>query len=302
MSGEVVRQDQASTLEKVLIEGDLGKLTPEQRLEYYQMVCKSLGVNPLKPFSYITLNGRLVLYANRDAAEQLRKLNGVSITGLEHELMGDLYIVTSQARDNDGRTDTSTGVVNLAGLKGDNLANALMKAETKAKRRVTLSICGLGWLDETEVESIPDAKQVLYLDADTEGVLAQAASELPKDTPRPAKEVVVAMRQAAHAKAKDIVDQGWEVKAPTEKQRKALYSLYRQTFSDFEGERQTDVIHAFHANVWGTPSGKELTGPQVSVLIDWLKSPEQDNWNPSMVAAKEALAVANMPGEGQQEF
>ncbi len=26
---------------------------------------------------------------------------------------------------------------------------------TKAKRRVTLSICGLGWLDETEVESIP---------------------------------------------------------------------------------------------------------------------------------------------------
>jgi len=27
-----------------------------------------------------------------------------------------------------------------------------MKAETKAKRRVTLSICGLGMLDETEVE------------------------------------------------------------------------------------------------------------------------------------------------------
>ena len=296
---EMVRQDQASTLEKVLIEGDLGKLTAEQRLEYYQMVCKSLGVNPLtKPFSYITLNNRLVLYTNRDAAEQLRKLNGVSITGLEHELMDDLYIVTAQAKDDAGRTDTSTGVVNLAGLKGDNLANALMKAETKAKRRVTLSICGLGWLDETEVESIPDAKPVDFT--------APPPSTPPvveaRDTPRAAKEVVVALKQAAHAKAKDIVDQGWEVKAPTEKQRKALYSLYRQTFSDFEGERQTDVIHAFHANVWGTPSGKELTGPQVSVLIDWLKSPEQDNWNPSMTAAKEALAVANMPGEGQQEF
>ena len=198
MSGEVVRQDQASTLEKVLIEGDLGKLTPEQRLEYYQMVCKSLGVNPLtKPFSYITLNNRLVLYANRDAAEQLRKLNGVSITGLEHELMGDLYIVTSQAKDNDGRTDTSTGVVNLAGLKGDNLANALMKAETKAKRRVTLSICGLGWLDETEVESIPDAKPAELPEEKHDakpvdfpisgGPSAQRAEELPKpqDTPRP---------------------------------------------------------------------------------------------------------------------
>jgi hypothetical protein len=37
------------------------------------------------------------------------------------------------------------------------MANALMKAETKAKRRVTLSICGLGMLDESEVESIPGA-------------------------------------------------------------------------------------------------------------------------------------------------
>jgi hypothetical protein len=30
-----------------------------------------------------------------------------------------------------------------------------MKAETKAKRRVTLSIAGLGWLDETELETMP---------------------------------------------------------------------------------------------------------------------------------------------------
>ena len=41
-----------------------------------------------------------------------------------------------------------------------------MKAETKAKRRVTLSICGLGMLDETEVESIPDARPA-KIDYDT---------------------------------------------------------------------------------------------------------------------------------------
>jgi hypothetical protein len=46
----------------------------------------------------------------------------------------------------------------LGNLKGDALANALMKSETKAKRRVTLSIAGLGWLDETELETIPVAK------------------------------------------------------------------------------------------------------------------------------------------------
>ena len=36
------------------------------------------------------------------------------------------------------------------------LGNALSKAVTKAKRRATLSICGLGMLDETEIASIPD--------------------------------------------------------------------------------------------------------------------------------------------------
>jgi len=40
---------------------------------------------------------------------------------------------------------------------GEARANLMMKAETKAKRRVTLSICGLGMLDETEVESLPPA-------------------------------------------------------------------------------------------------------------------------------------------------
>jgi hypothetical protein len=34
-----------------------------------------------------------------------------------------------------------------------------MKCETKAKRRVTLSICGLGMLDETELETISGSKQ-----------------------------------------------------------------------------------------------------------------------------------------------
>src|SRR5262249_39548261 len=56
------------------------------------------------------------------------------------------------------RTDESIGAVNINGLRGDALANGLMKAETKAKRRGTLSICGLGFLDETETETIPRAQ------------------------------------------------------------------------------------------------------------------------------------------------
>jgi hypothetical protein len=54
--------------------------------------------------------------------------------------------------------DAAKGAVSVQGLKGEALANALMKAETKAKRRATLSICGLGFLDETEIEDIPADK------------------------------------------------------------------------------------------------------------------------------------------------
>ena len=39
---------------------------------------------------------------------------------------------------------------------GEFAANAIMKAVTKAKRRVTLSISGLGFLDETEVTATDD--------------------------------------------------------------------------------------------------------------------------------------------------
>jgi hypothetical protein len=151
----------ATAIEQVLIGGDLSKLTPDQRLVYYKNVCESVGLNPLtKPFDYLTLNSKLVLYAKRDATDQLRKIHGVSLRITARDTIEGVYVVTASASDKHGRVDESTGAVNIASLKGDNLANALMKAETKAKRRVTLSICGLGMLDETEIETIPEAARV----------------------------------------------------------------------------------------------------------------------------------------------
>ncbi len=161
MSTEVaerVTETPAALMEKVIIGGDLAKLQPEERLRYYADVCRSVGLNPLtKPFEYIALNGKLTLYAKRDCTDQLRAIHGVSCQITGRDLVGDIYVVTAKAKDKRGREDESTGAVNLKGKNGDDLANAYMKAETKAKRRVTLSICGLGLLDESEVADIdPD--------------------------------------------------------------------------------------------------------------------------------------------------
>lgn len=154
----------STAIEQTMIQGDLSKLNPQQRVEYYNTVCQSMGLNPYtKPFDYINLNGKLTLYARKDAADQLRKINGVSIDSVEREIADGLIIVTAKGHDASGRTDVEIGVVSTKDMSG-NMANALMKANTKAKRRLTLSLCGLGWLDETEVETIPDAKPVIVDD------------------------------------------------------------------------------------------------------------------------------------------
>ena len=146
-------------VENVVIKGDLKELSPVERANYYGAVCKSIGLNPLtKPFEYLQLNGKLTLYARKDATDQLRQIHGVSLTIVSREQVGDVYVVTARATTASGRSDESIGAVSIGSLKGDALANALMKAETKAKRRVTLSICGLGMLDETEIETIPGAQ------------------------------------------------------------------------------------------------------------------------------------------------
>jgi len=155
-----VTQLDASALEQVLISGDLSKLTSPQRVQYYKRVCESIGLNPLtKPFDYIQLNGKLTLYAKKDATDQLRSIKGVSIDDVDISENTDHFIVKVKGHDTTGRADVEIGVVKKSDMQG-NLANAQMKAVTKAKRRLTLSLCGLGWLDETEIETIQGAHPV----------------------------------------------------------------------------------------------------------------------------------------------
>lgn len=195
-------QGGGAVLEQVIIQGDLSKLKPEERVAYYRSVCESVGLNPLtKPFDYINLNGKLTLYAKRDATDQLRKIHGISVVKLEREKMDDVYVVTAYGKDRTGREDSAIGAVGIGGLKGDNLANAMMKAETKSKRRLALSLAGLGWLDETEVDSIPGAKTV---SADVIDV--QESQKAPVDPT--ATETLASMQQTVQDFSQHMVDNG----------------------------------------------------------------------------------------------
>jgi hypothetical protein len=177
----------AEIIEAVLMKGDLSKLTNEERVSYYRAVCESVGLNPLtQPFQYLSLQGKLTLYARKDATEQLRRIHGIAIERLEDRLDHEagVYIVTAYGKDRSGRTDASKGAVPIAGLKGEALSNAIMKAETKAKRRLTLSMAGLGWLDESEIDSIPRARGEA-VDLGTGEIIDAEPTDRPKKTKPP---------------------------------------------------------------------------------------------------------------------
>ena len=157
-------QDQSvSIANQLILQGDLSKLSAGDKVRYYNGYCERMGLDPFtKPFDILRLNGKEVLYCTRSGTQQLNKLHKVShlITSRDTNAEAGVYIVTSKASLPDGRCTESIGAVNIAGLKGEMYANAIMKAETKAKRRATLDLLGLGVLDESEAESIPNASTV----------------------------------------------------------------------------------------------------------------------------------------------
>lgn len=157
MNQNLQTADELGLVAQVIINGDLSMLSAKQRVDYYNGYCQRLGLDAFtKPFDLLKLNGREILYCTRSGAQQLNKLHNVShaITSRETNAEAGVYMVTSRACLPDGRCTESIGAVNITNLKGEAYANAVMKAETKAKRRATLDLLGLGVLDETEVESI----------------------------------------------------------------------------------------------------------------------------------------------------
>lgn len=253
--GEIAKIDSkpsAAAIEAALVKNDLSQLTTEQRVSYYNELCKSLGLNPLtKPFQYLELNRKIVLYATRDATEQLRKIHGVSLAITAREKIEDVYVVTAKAKDKNGREDESTGAVPTKGLYGEALANAFMKAETKAKRRVTLSICGLGLLDETEVDSIAGAKAVAEasLDSAQEPQAAKPAAQ-----PQAAKEPAFDPKPE---KAKEIPNH-----APA---TKAMIDEIRKTGS-VRGWSNTQ-IGAVMFKIYGVKDANKLNKTQADELL-----------------------------------
>src|SRR4029453_16812726 len=157
------------------------------------------------------LDGKTVLYPNKGAAEQLRQIHGVRVESLSepmvdtvlglakmHAVMVDRYgrrdegwaylpLEVSEWRDRaDGRGREKV----TKEARGLDLANLLNKLETKVKRRVTLSLCGLGVVDlEDDDPRVLDARsRVLDLERVVAGAPTTAVAAMEPVPEAPAAE------------------------------------------------------------------------------------------------------------------
>ena len=196
-----------SVIDQAVMLGDMKKMDAGTRLAFYRAVCLSAGLNPLtQPFTALERQDKTVwLYANSTCAQQLAKLHRVSFTDLKrtHEtILGDpIYRVDLTAVTPDGRSIPAQGVVSLTKkkrmqsgkwpsgdpkfvdaldedgepiyipLRGEALANAMMKCDTKAQRRAVLALVGLGWM-ATDYEG-----RTVLLDTQTGELLEEAPTK-----------------------------------------------------------------------------------------------------------------------------
>jgi hypothetical protein len=240
----LTKQVDMSAVEAVIAKGDLKELSAAERVAYYRAVCDSTGLNPLtRPFEYIILNGKLTLYPAKGATDQLRKIHQISIDKPEVTYIDDLVQVLVTGHDPSGRADTDVGVVFLGTLKGEARANAIMKAITKAKRRLTLSMVGLGLLDELEVETVPGAQRVKVND---DGVIEGDYTTQPTSHPS-SSQPGGGNGDATRSQAADPVDWNAVAKAFTQAQLpKALLEVC-QNYWVLKGMNQDEVREAFRA-------------------------------------------------------
>lgn len=163
MGKEMTKQADRALTDEVVVEslvtrGDISGLSAGEKAAYYIKRCEQLGLDPAsKPFAVLRLNGKEVLYAEKGAADQLAAMHRINRKITDGPKVIDLggkklLYVQCEASHPNGRVEMDVATVPLAG----DLDNLMMKIVTKAKRRATLAILGLGMLDQTEVEGIPD--------------------------------------------------------------------------------------------------------------------------------------------------
>jgi hypothetical protein len=215
---------------------DLEHLNEDQKATYYRDACNFLGIPAnLNLLAYIEMvvgdNGRhLVLYAKKGATDLIRQNRGISTISLEalpKDLVPGQVCFMAAGRDKNGREERAIGAADIDGLRGKALTDAVMIAQTRATRRMTLQFVGGGILDESEIPASNALVNNVALDA----ITAQ-----PVVIPNPVPSVV---------EPPAYVDYSVPITAPTTAQKEAqdaLAAVKPETLAVEAGEKTVKTV------------------------------------------------------------
>jgi hypothetical protein len=176
---------------------DLESLNEEQRQDYIKAVCKHMGVpDNLNLVALTRMDdgegpSRLVAYAKRGATENVRDNLGIDVVSLTSQLLVGSIVFTATGKNAKGRQEISTGAKYIEGLTGTRLDDAIMTAQTRATRRMTLQFVGAGVLDESEVHQ----GKTVTVQESTPGLALAAAQPTVQASSRPGKDITPASLQ-----------------------------------------------------------------------------------------------------------
>lgn len=232
----------AKLAESLVMKGDISGLTPRERVQYYLHTCTELGLNPnAQPFAFLKLNGKEVMYPTRGATDQLARIHQVNREIIDGPRVMDLggtklLYAVCRATLRDGRIETATAAVPIPS-GAEPIANAVMKVETKARRRATLAILGLALLDESEMDTIPASAKV--------------------DVPAPSREEVARAMDATPSWADDLA------RCATLRDVRARWASHRTP--DTDGAAMAGDVRA-----WLDARGLSVTAEGVTALLSTL--------------------------------
>lgn len=144
--------------EKIFIpRSDIDKMSDPEQRQYYLDACEYFQVPPELNVLYFTYfdsgdGARVkVLAAKKGATDIIRDRLHISIAELTEKMVNGSIVFFAKGVNGKGRVEMATGAKYIEGLKGQDLDSAIMTAQTRALKRLTLQFAGGGLLDESEV-------------------------------------------------------------------------------------------------------------------------------------------------------
>lgn len=145
---------------KFAIIHNLEGLSSEELAQYLRDASVYFKLDPdLNGLDTIWMNAedgmrKLVVYARKGTTDILREIHGISVTAIvRDDSFPGCAVFMATGKNPAGRQEMAVGAHAIEGLKGERLAYAIMTAQTRSGRRLTLQFVGGGLLDVSEVNA-----------------------------------------------------------------------------------------------------------------------------------------------------